>query len=259
MNFHNSATVSPWYSRPFENLIDALVVSSSSHIISVSKNCLNSVASRGAFMGCRKLSYIFNGIEDPVTSLKAISLATDNKLQSKKYCLMLATYEARKGHTYLLQAFHELVKNFPSIELRIYGHDLSQEKKRVANEIYRLKLENNVLLGDFLPQTASTIAGASLLVVPSQAYESFGLTIIEAMAFGVPVVTTDVGGMPEVLGGSNAGYVCSKDDPLEFAAAIQSILGDSALASELGRNGRLAFESRFTSNKMANSYRELLQ
>ena len=126
-------------------------------------------------------------------------------------------------------------------------------------EIYRLKLENNVSLGDFLPETASMIAGASLMVVPSQAYESFGLTIIEAMAFGVPVITTDVGGMPEVLGGTNAGYVCAKDNPLELAIAIQNILGNSALASELGRNGRLAFESRFTSINMANSYRDLLR
>ena len=97
------------------------------------------------------------------------------------------------------------------------------------------------------------------MVVPSQEYESFGLTIIEAMAFGVPVVVTNVGGMPEVLKDSNAGYVCSKDDPLEFADAIKSILSNPLLASELGKNSRLAFESRFMATKMTNSYRKLLK
>ena len=99
MNFHNSATVSPWYFRPFENLIDSLVVSSSYHIVSVSKNCLNSLASRIAFKSCRKLSYIFNGIEDPVNLLKSTILKADDKLQSKKYCLMLGSYEVRNLST----------------------------------------------------------------------------------------------------------------------------------------------------------------
>jgi glycosyltransferase involved in cell wall biosynthesis len=200
------------------------------------------------------LSYIYNGIEDPVHLWKTFSATSDNKLPHKQYCLMLATYEARKGHYYLLQAFRNVVKNFQNVQLQIYGHGLPQEKKQVADEIVRLNLENNVSLGDFMPQTDVLLRGASVLVVPSQAYESFGLTIIEAMAFGVPVVTTDVGGMPEVLGDSKAGYVCSKDDPLEFATAIKNILGNSTLASEVGRNGRLAFEKRFTATTMALQY-----
>ena len=171
---------------------------------------------------------------------------------------MLATYETRKGHAFLFQAFQAVVKDFPDVQLQIYGHGPLHKKKQVADEVIRFKLENNVTLGDFTPQTAELLAGASVLVVPSQAHESFGLTIIEAMAFGVPVVTTDVGGMPEVLGNSNAGYVCSKDDPLEFATAIKNILGNPILASELGRNGRLAFESRFTAGTMAINYRKLL-
>jgi glycosyltransferase involved in cell wall biosynthesis len=259
MNFHNSTTRPPWYSRFIENIIDTLVISSASHIVSVSKNCLDSLDSRSAFSGCSKLSYIFNGIEDPVRMLDKFLTPGHNEFPRAKYCLMLATYEPRKGHAYLLQAFHAVVKNFPNVQLLIYGHGRPQEKKHVAEEIMRLNLKNSVLLGDFVPQTAALLAGASVLVVPSQAYESFGLTIIEAMAFGVPVVTTDVGGLPEVLGDSNAGYVCSKNDPFEFAVAIENILGNSTLASELGKNGRLAFEKRFTAKKVARSYKDLLK
>jgi glycosyltransferase involved in cell wall biosynthesis len=253
MNFHNSATCSPCYCSFLEYLIDAWVIRSVTHVVSVSQNCLNSLKNRRAFLGCTKLSYIYNGIEDPTCLLKNISAPPG------RYCLMLATYETRKGHTHLLQAFQMVVKDFPDVLLRIYGHGRPHEKKRVADEVKRLKLENYVMLGDFTLETVSLLAGASVLVVPSQTYESFGLTIIEAMAFGVPVVTTDVGGMPEVLGGSNAGYICSKDDPLEFAAAIINILGNPALAVELGRNGRQAFESRFTASTMAIKYKRLLK
>jgi L-malate glycosyltransferase len=259
MNFHNSTTCPPWYSSFLENSIDKLVIRSASHIVSVSKDCLGSLGSRNAFLDCNKLSYIYNGIADPIPLVKTTLSTIDNMPSHKEYCLMLATYEARKGHTYLLQAFQVVVKEFPNVQLQTYGYGQIHEKKRVADEILRLKLENNVTIGDFRPQIAELLSGASILVVPSQANESFGLTIIEAMAFGVPVVTTDVGGMPEVLEGSNAGYVCSKDDPLEFSAAIINILSDPPLAFELGRNGRLTFERRFKANTMAINYAKLLE
>lgn len=259
MNFHNSTMRPLWYCSYFENIIDKWVVRSAKDIVSVSKDCLGSLNSRKAFIDCNKLSYIYNGIEDTARSLNSVPASSENMSPPGRYCLMLATYETRKGHAYLLQAFQTVVKDFPDVQLRIYGHGRPHEKKRVADEVQRLNLENNVTLGDFMPDTAALLAGASVLVVPSQAYESFGLTIIEAMAFGVPVVTTDVGGMPEVLGDSNAGFVCSKDDPLEFAAAINNILANPMLAVELGRNGRHAFEQRFTASKMAQQYESIIK
>jgi len=259
LNFHNSTTSPSWYYSFVENIIDRLVIRSVSHVVSVSRNCLSSLDARKAFVNCDKLSYIYNGITDPTQSLKVGANTTKNNLSHKPYCLMLATYETRKGHGYLLQAFQTVVKDFNDVQLQIYGHGLPHEKKQVSDEVIRLHLEESVVLGGFTSQTDSLLVGASVLVVPSQAYESFGLTIVEAMAFGVPVVTTDVGGMPEVLGDSKAGYVCSKDNPMEFADAIKKILGDPTLASELGRNGRLAFERRFMAPVMAQQYAQLIK
>jgi glycosyltransferase involved in cell wall biosynthesis len=204
------------------------------------------------------LRYFNNGIEDP-RPVSKIDVEYGKQCTTERYCLMLATYEPRKGHAYLLQAFKIVVEEFPDVRLQIYGYGDPHEKQRVLVEVQRLELENNVSLNEFAPDTAALIANASVLVVPSQAYESFGLTIIEAMAFSTPVVTTDVGGMPEVLADSHAGYVCSKDDPPAFAEAIKKILGDSNLASELGKNGRLAFEQRFTARTMAENYRGLMK
>ena len=254
MNFHNSSTSSSWYNKMAEDFIDRLVIKSSKHIISVSKDCLDSLKNRSSFLDCDKTSYIYNGIEDPVL----LNNFEINKPR-KPYCLMLATYEPRKGHTYLLKAFKDVVKNFDDVQLKIFGHGRAQEKQQVFDEVSKHNLMDRVILGDFEPQKNQLIANASILVVPSQAFESFGLTIIEAMAFGVPVVTTDVGGMPEVLGDSNAGYVCSKDNYKEFALAIETILDDSELASTLGKNGRAAFEDRFSALTMSKKYYELIK
>lgn len=258
-NFHNSTTKPPWYFSYPEHLIDLAVIWSAKQIVSVSKDCLSTLSNRKAFLGCTKLLYIYNGIEDPRLISKYDKDNIRNQYATKHYCLMLATYEPRKGHAYLLRAFQIVVKDFPYIRLQIYGYGKPHEKQRVFDEVKRLALENNVSLNGFTPNTASLIANASVMVVPSQEYESFGLTIIEAMAFGIPVVTTDVGGMPEVLAGSNAGYVCSKDAPEAFADAIKNILRDSILASELGRNGIQAFEQRFTASKMSQQYESLIK
>ena len=128
----------------------------------------------------------------------------------------------------------------------------------VSDEIERLGLEMFVEVNDFTSDTFDLIADAEVVVVPSQEYESFNLTIIEAMASQVPVVSTDVGGMPEVLGASRAGYVCTRNNPVEFAEAVVRILGDSALASTMQGNGRQFYEDNFTAQKMAIEYKKLL-
>tara|TARA_B110000438_G_scaffold283394_1_gene311368 strand:+ start:537 stop:1766 length:1230 start_codon:yes stop_codon:yes gene_type:complete len=259
MNFHNSTMPPHWYSSFIENLIDKWVIRSASKIVSVSKDCLQSLNSRSAFLGCTKLSYIYNGIEDPVLLFKTESNKTKNNPSLKRYCLMLGTYEARKGHEYLLQAFQMVVKKYPDVQLQIYGHGRAHEKQRVVDNVMQLKIKNNITLGDFTLKTNELLAGANILVVPSQSNESFGLTIIEAMAFGVPVVTTDVGGMPEVLDNSNAGFVCSKNNPKEFATAMENILGNLKLATKLGQNGRNTFEQRFMALTMAKQYESMIK
>jgi len=258
LNIHSTATTSTRWFHFFEDSIDKWVVKLSRNIICVSNESLKLLRNRREFLNCSKLSYIHNGIEDPIRSVDQAFEKVPVR-SSGTCCLMLATYHPYKGHFYLLEAFKHVLKDFPDTRLEIFGDGLPIEKKRVADEIVRLGLENNVLLGDFTTQTAALFSKAGVLVVPSQAYESFGLTIIEAMAFGVPIVTTDVGGMPEVLENSNAGYVCPRDRPEDFANAIKSILSNPGLSSEMGRNGRKTFEGRFTAKKMAIQYRKMLK
>jgi len=79
------------------------------------------------------------------------------------------------------------------------------------------------------------------------------------MAHSTPVVATDVGGMPEVLEGSNAGFICSKNNPKQFANSILRILLDQNIASELGHNGRKIFLEKFNALNMSRQYELLLK
>jgi len=97
------------------------------------------------------------------------------------------------------------------------------------------------------------------MLVPSQSQESFNYTIIEAMALGTPVVATDVGGIPEVIGNQESGVVCPKDDLSEFSMSIINILSDKQLAKKLTYNGRKRFENNFRSEVMSHKYSLILR
>lgn len=255
-NFHNFATEPKFYSVVTEYIIDFLVHWSSTSIVTVSKECLKSLRIRFHFVDLDKMHYIHNGIADPLENSTAKKKQFNQS--SIKYCLMLATYEKRKGHEYLFKAFSFILKEVPDLHLKIFGFGLPEEKSYVQNLVEKYMLSDNVTLNDFAVGVSELFLEASVLVVPSQEYESFGLTLIEAMGHRVPIVATDVGGIPEVIGNSGAGFVCSKNSPQEFAEAIKKIVQDESLGKCLGNNGRAAFEKYFGARIMSKKYYDLL-
>ena len=259
MNFHNSAPAAQRRYRYLEDLIDRLVAQSSAHMVTVSRNCLETLNNRPAFRVFEHSMVIHNGIEDPLIQNEPRVINSIDMTGQGPYLLMLGTYEPRKGHQFLLNAFRLIHQAHPELILQIYGYSVGDQKKKIAVDVEQLGLGAIVKLNDFTSIIFDLLRNATMLVVPSQEYESFNFTIIEAMAFGVPIVTTDVGGMPEVLGNSGAGFFCSRDDPIEFAAAVIKILGDAALKSRMRINGRQTFENKFMASSMATKYRSLLK
>jgi glycosyltransferase involved in cell wall biosynthesis len=256
MNFHNSVPIRKARLNYFENLIDFFVSRSTSYMVSVTENCLESLRSRSAFNSFQNLKVINNGIEDP--QFFEQSRNQSEMRAEESYLLMLATYEPRKGHLFLLEAFKIIHPLYPNLRLRIFGYNVGNQKEDIQSKIENLGLTSCVELNDFTSDTYELLKGAKILVAPSQEHESFNLTIIEAMASGVPVVATDVGGMPEVLGNSGAGLISKRDDPAEFAANVVRILESSDIELSMRKMSRRAYEERYTATKMASNYRALL-
>ncbi|CAD5244895.1 glycosyltransferase family 4 protein [Thermococcus camini] len=91
---------------------------------------------------------------------------------------------------------------------------------------------------------------ADVFVLPSTTAEAFGIVILEAMAAGVPVVATDVGGIPEIIRNSESGLLVSPGNELELRNAIQKLLLDEELRRWFGSNGRRAVEERYSWKKV---------
>jgi len=101
---------------------------------------------------------------------------------------------------------------------------------------------------------ASTLAVMSL---PTVWPESKGLPVLEAWANGVPVVVPAHGAFPELVEDTGGGLLFAPHDPRSLAAALEQLIRDPAIASELGRRGRDAVHDRYHADRMASQTAEL--
>jgi glycosyltransferase involved in cell wall biosynthesis len=104
---------------------------------------------------------------------------------------------------------------------------------------------------------------ADIFALPSQTREGLGLAVIEAMATGLPVIGTDVGGIPELIRDGENGLLVPSGNPEKLADAIRKLSDDQILRSSMGERGRQIYENKFTLTKMIQQiehlYDELLQ
>jgi glycosyltransferase involved in cell wall biosynthesis len=182
-----------------------------------------------------------------------LGLAADTQI-----LLMLASYEPRKGHAFMIEAMRLLRASNPGVHLVACGHGLAEEIDQVRHRVAVAGIGERVHLLGFRDDIGNLLAQASVLVIPSQAYESFGYTAVEAMACGVPLVATTVGGLPEVLDNGSVGLICAEWDVATFAANVNRLLNDSALHKTLTRRGLERYSGKFTAARMASEYCELL-
>jgi glycosyltransferase involved in cell wall biosynthesis len=93
-------------------------------------------------------------------------------------------------------------------------------------------------------------ANADCLFFPSHyEAETFGMVLVEAMAFGLPIVTTLWRGIPKVLGNSGCGYLCDINAPEQYAEKLTLLIDDPALREAMGSKGRIRYEEEFTKQK----------
>jgi D-inositol-3-phosphate glycosyltransferase len=99
---------------------------------------------------------------------------------------------------------------------------------------------------------------ASLFVMPSY-YESFGISVVEAMAFGLPVVASDSGGLREVIGHNGSGALVPKRNPKAFADAIIRSLGFGPANASVSAASRERVCKMFTADRVLTSTLELYE
>ncbi len=100
---------------------------------------------------------------------------------------------------------------------------------------------------------------SSIVVTPALWNEPFGLTAVEAMALGRPVVAYDSGGLPEIVEDGVTGFVVPKGRVGELRRAVERLLDDEPQARRMGAAGRLRVEKMFSASSMVDGYLDVLQ
>jgi len=153
----------------------------------------------------------------------------------EKVVLFVGRLDENKGLPVLLEAFEKMGRKDTS--LCIVGKDLCMEKGLRAI-IAEKGLKDVQITGQVEKDTLlSLYSCASVLVLPSS-YEAFGMVLLEAMAKGVPVVGTEVGGIPEVLNGGECGLLVPYGDAGALAEALGKAIDDDKLRARLIRAGK---------------------
>jgi glycosyltransferase involved in cell wall biosynthesis len=158
-----------------------------------------------------------------------------------RYVLAVGTVEPRKGLPGLVRAYDALAGDDPSVRLVIAGGD-GWGTEAVATAIGRARAGARIVRLGYVSDHdhAALLAGASVLAYPSL-YEGFGHPPFEAMAAGVPVVTTTAGSLPEVVG--DAALFVPPADDAALAGALDRVLTDATLRADLVARGRARAEA----------------
>ncbi len=209
---------------------------------------------------------IYNGV-DPKEFSGTVS--TRDVSQPKKL-LLVGRVSPEKGVHTLVEAFSEVARQFPDVNLEIIGPlgpvpieyivQLSDDPYirrldrfyqssyfRTIREMIPPDLIDRVNFPGFVKHAdlVERYRSADILINPSLS-ESFGMSLIEAMACEVPVVATRVGGMQDVVLDGQTGILVEPENPKELASAISRLLSDPSLRSEMGKAGKMRVVNQFS-------------
>jgi glycosyltransferase involved in cell wall biosynthesis len=168
----------------------------------------------------------------------------------------VARLSPEKDIANLLRAAALIVPSAPDFGLQIAGD--GPQRGELTKLARSLGLENHVRFLGEVSDVPALLKQARLFVLPSQT-EGISLTILEAMACGLPVVATHVGGTPEVVEQGATGLLVPPRDPEALARALLRLWCNPVEGRDMGRAGRLRVEASFDIRTMVAGYEKLYE
>ena len=209
-----------------------------------------------------KIDVIYNGVSSDfrvLPELEVIKVRQELAISSNALCLLnVGSTHQRKNIMAVLQVLKNLrEKKYPVLLWRT-GSRFSQEQSEFIEEHL---LESCIIdFGNPSQEELVKIYNAADILLAPSIYEGFGLTVLEAMACGTPVVTSNVSSIPEVTG--DAGIMVNPNSVEDIEEAVMTLYKDSALKSQLIEKGLLRVKSftwANTAQQVALVYEEIYQ
>lgn len=210
----------------FKRLIERRVYRQADHLITLSA-AFRDVLIKGFGVKAPKVSVVPGAVD-----LEKFLPANDREVlrsrlgwgTGRRVVFCVRRLVARMGIAELIEAFASIAAQYPDVDLRVGGSgDLEIPLRDLVR---RQGLEHRVLFEGFIPdaQLPDFYAASDLVIMPSQSLEGFGLVALEALASGVPVLVTPVGGLPEVVAGLGDSLVLEGKSPVCISRGLARAL-----------------------------------
>lgn len=161
----------------------------------------------------------------------------------------LSRLSPEKDVTNLLEAFALLLPRFPDARLFVAGDGKLRPTLQWHIELLGIGASAH-LLGSLPREAVADLLRAADVFALSSREEGLSLAVLEAMAAGLPVVATRIGGLPEAVAENVTGYLAPAQNPPAFAAQLARLLGDKTAREAMGEAGRARALERFTQERM---------
>ncbi len=215
------------------------VIKKSKKVITVSNYERNRINKYFGFKDNR-LTAIYNGVGEHfkrVTQPKTLAAIKEEFNLPDNFFFFLGNTDPKKNTIGVLRAFADFNKTYPGkYHLVMLDYD-EQELRRILHSINAIEVRALIHLTGYVPneKLPALISQSTIFLYPSLR-ESFGIPILEGMACGVPVITSNTSSMPEVAG-EEAALIIDPFNPQEIANAMRNLVEDKMLAKVLAEKG----------------------
>ena len=213
--------------------------------------------------GVESTRTIHNGIDlgdFSATRQERESFTSEHGLRKRKLVLFGGRLSAAKGGEQLLKAMKSVIARVPEAVLLVLGHR-EGEGDRMLAMAKELGIEKYTAFPGWLTgqQLRAAYAASDVVAMPSIAWDSFGMAIIEAMAMRKPVVGTVFGGAKEIVVDGETGFIVNPLNVDRLASRIIELLRDEPKAVAMGEAGYRRALDNFTIQKCAGRYLEVFE
>ena len=172
----------------------------------------------------------------------------------RRRVITVANLRPEKDHLTLIAAADLLAPDFPELEIQIVGD--GPRRAELEALVRARRLEHRVHFLGHREDVAPLLATADVFVLPSRS-EAFPNSAIEAMAAGLPVVASRVGGLLDLIDDGQTGLLAQPGNPDSFAAALRQLLDNPGRAREMGERARAHVRQRYSFDRMVQSFEGL--
>jgi glycosyltransferase involved in cell wall biosynthesis len=248
----------PDYPRRKRMLANRLLLEKRDRVIGVGRAVRDAlIANEG--ISPERVSVLYNGVD-----LKPFAVAADRNAARREMgvgpehlvLIQVARLDYLKDHLTAIRTVERLVARRPEVRLVLVGE--GPERKPIEREVRQRGLTEQIRLLGLRKDVARLVSAADVFLLTSVS-EGIPLTLIEAMGAGLPVVSTDAGGVPEVVMDGRTGLLAPVKDDARLAEHCLRLAADPGLRAEMGGKGRRRAEELFAESQMHAGYRRLYE